>query len=81
MGRRKEEQRVGPSSSASLDAAASKTLSDGSQPPFGTVYNVRIGLNTRTQREKKSKKDMTHKPNYLVVYDLLLRELCRTPLR
>ena len=51
VGRRKEEQRVGPSSSASLDAAASKTLSDGSQPPLGTMYNVRIGLNTRTQKK------------------------------
>jgi hypothetical protein len=78
VGRRKEEQRVGPSSSASLDAAASKTLSDGSQPPLGTVYNVRNWVEIEGT---SSKKGMTHKPNYLAVYDLLLRELGWSSLR
>jgi hypothetical protein len=34
--RRGREQRVGPSSRASLEAAASNCTSDGSQPPLGT---------------------------------------------
>lgn len=35
--RRRKEQRLRPSSKASREAAASRTTSDGSQPPFGTV--------------------------------------------
>jgi hypothetical protein len=36
-------QRVRPSSEASRKAAASSTLSDGSQPPFGTERTVSMG--------------------------------------
>ena len=85
-GERKEEQRVGPSSSASRDAAASRYLSDGSQPPLGTVkvpecQNQVEWEDTRRKKIIIKKDDMTHKPNYLTVYDLLLGELCQRPLQ
>jgi hypothetical protein len=38
--RRLEGQRLRPSSKASREAAASRTTSDCSQPPFGTVKRV-----------------------------------------
>jgi hypothetical protein len=48
--RRGREQRVGPSSRASLEAAASNCTSDGSQPPLGkTQLSGRLRLvTTRT---------------------------------
>jgi len=36
--RRRKEQRLRPSSKASREAAASRTTSDGSQPPFGKTH-------------------------------------------
>ena len=40
--RRLEGQRLRPSSKASREAAASRTTSDCSQPPFGTVKGLKI---------------------------------------
>ena len=77
VGRRKEEERVGPSSSASRDAAASKCLSDGSQPPLGTAQ---VSITSEWCPHKKTK-IMTYKPNDLIVCDSLLGELCQRFLR
>lgn len=66
--RRREGQRLRPSSKASREAAASRTKSDASQPPFGTTKGGKGGDCELCGQVKKQ--TLTHKPNDLVVFDL-----------